>query len=118
VGQACGPTDDEAVRAPQYRSISEPKTAGSSYAIDGVMAVIETPGVLLGMSTRLASRRLHWYPANVKRWVPEILPLLTDDDPLGVDGFATHRIPLSEAAHSYDIFQNNQDNAVKILLQP
>ena len=30
--------------------------------------------------------------ANVKRWVDDILPLLTDDvDPLGVDDFATHR---------------------------
>ena len=32
--------------------------------------------------------------ANVWRWVPEILPLLTDDDPLGVDDFATHHLPL------------------------
>jgi len=33
----------------------------------------------------------------VKRWVDAILPLLTDEDPLGVDCFATHRLPLSEA---------------------
>ena len=25
--------------------------------------------------------------ANVKRWVPDIMPFLTDDDPLGVDEF-------------------------------
>jgi threonine dehydrogenase-like Zn-dependent dehydrogenase len=56
--------------------------------------------------------------ANVKRWVPEILPLLTDDDPLGVDTFATHRLPLEEAPHAYDIFQNKKDGAVKIVLQP
>ncbi len=35
--------------------------------------------------------------ANVKRWIPDIMPLLTDDDPLGVDTFATHRLPLSDA---------------------
>ena len=35
--------------------------------------------------------------ANVKRWVDDILPLLTDDDPLGVDDFATHHLPLEEA---------------------
>jgi len=57
--------------------------------------------------------------ANVKRWVPEILPLLTgDDDPLGVDGFATHRLPLAEAAHGYEIFQKKQDGAIKVLLTP
>ncbi len=33
--------------------------------------------------------------ANVKRWTEDILPLLSgDDDPLGVDDFATHHLPL------------------------
>ena len=36
--------------------------------------------------------------ANVRRWVDDILPLLDDDDPLGVDSFATHHLPLDEAA--------------------
>ena len=36
--------------------------------------------------------------ANVKRWIDDILPLVTDDaDPLGVDDLATHRLPLDEA---------------------
>jgi len=35
--------------------------------------------------------------ANVKRWVPELLPLLTDEDPLGVDDLATHEGPLEQA---------------------
>ena len=56
--------------------------------------------------------------ANVWRWVPDILPLLTDADPLGVDDFATHRLPLSEAPHAYEIFQKKHDGAVKILLKP
>jgi threonine dehydrogenase-like Zn-dependent dehydrogenase len=29
--------------------------------------------------------------ANVKRWVPDITLLLTDEDPLGVEQFATQR---------------------------
>ncbi len=56
--------------------------------------------------------------ANVKRWVEEIMPLLTDGDPLGVDGFATHHLPLAEAPRGYEIFQKKQDGAVKVLLQP
>lgn len=57
--------------------------------------------------------------ANIKHSVPDILPLLTGDgDPLGVDGFATRCLPLSEAAHAYEIFQNKQDGAVKTLLTP
>jgi hypothetical protein len=29
------------------------------------------------------------------------MPLLTDDDPLGVDTLATHVLPLDEAPHAY-----------------
>jgi threonine dehydrogenase-like Zn-dependent dehydrogenase len=44
--------------------------------------------------------------------------LLTDDDPLGVDTFATHVLLLDEAPHAYDIFQKKLDGAVKITLKP
>ncbi len=56
--------------------------------------------------------------ANVRRWVDDILPLLTDEDPLGVDDFATHRVPLDEAPAAYEMFQKKQDGAVKVLLRP
>ena len=56
--------------------------------------------------------------ANVRRWVDDILPLLNDDDPLGVDTFATHHLPLDEGPRAYETFQKKQDGAVKILLQP
>ena len=57
--------------------------------------------------------------ANVKHWVDDIMPLLTGDgDPLGVESFATHRMPLDEASHGYEIFQKKQDGAIKILLVP
>ncbi|WP_305091586.1 zinc-dependent alcohol dehydrogenase [Prescottella sp. R16] len=62
--------------------------------------------------------RLRMGQANVKRWAGEILPLLTDDDPLGVDTFATHRLPLADAPHAYEMFQKKQDGAVKILFEP
>jgi threonine dehydrogenase-like Zn-dependent dehydrogenase len=56
--------------------------------------------------------------ANVRRWLDEILPLLGDDDPLGVDDFATHRVPLAEAPQAYEAFQSKSDGTVKVLLQP
>ncbi|HWO15571.1 MAG TPA: hypothetical protein VNM89_02535 [Solirubrobacterales bacterium] len=46
------------------------------------------------------------------------MPLLSDEDPLGVDGFATHTMPLGEAPRSYEMFQEKQDGAVKVLLKP
>ncbi|MEU9297443.1 alcohol dehydrogenase catalytic domain-containing protein [Streptomyces sp. NPDC048266] len=62
--------------------------------------------------------RLHMGQANVLRWVDDLLPLLTDDDPLGVDDFATHRLPLAQAPDAYDMFQAKRDGAVKILFTP
>lgn len=56
--------------------------------------------------------------ANVKRWVDDILPLLNEDDPLDVDTFATHRLPLEDAPQAYADFQAKRDGAVKIQLKP
>jgi threonine dehydrogenase-like Zn-dependent dehydrogenase len=57
--------------------------------------------------------------ANVKHWTDDIMPLLADGgDPLGVEDLATHRLPLDEAPHGYEIFQKKQDGAIKVLLEP
>ena len=49
----------------------------------------------------------------------DILPLLTDTaDPLGVDTFVTHHLPLAEAPHGYEMFQNKRDGAIKVVLRP
>jgi threonine dehydrogenase-like Zn-dependent dehydrogenase len=56
--------------------------------------------------------------ANVKRWIPDIMPVLTEDESLGVDEFATHRLPLAEAAAAYGTFQRKADGAVEIMLKP
>ena len=56
--------------------------------------------------------------AHVRRWVDLILPLLVDDDPLGTEDLATHRLPLEQAPHGYEIFQKKQDGAIKVLLNP
>ena len=57
--------------------------------------------------------------AHVKRWIPDLLPLVTDDaDPLGVEDLATHALPLDEAAHGYDIFQRKAEGAIKVVLKP
>jgi threonine dehydrogenase-like Zn-dependent dehydrogenase len=56
--------------------------------------------------------------ANVMRWVDDLLPLLVDDDPLGVDDFATHRLLLEQAPEAYADFQAKRDGTVKVLLRP
>jgi threonine dehydrogenase-like Zn-dependent dehydrogenase len=56
--------------------------------------------------------------ANVKKWVPQILPLLTDEDPLGVHDLTTHRLPLEQAPHGYEVFRDKKDGAIKVILEP
>jgi len=56
--------------------------------------------------------------ANVKRWVDDIVPLLVDGDPLGVDDLVTHRLPLDDAPRAYEMFQKKDDGCVKVVLQP
>jgi threonine dehydrogenase-like Zn-dependent dehydrogenase len=57
--------------------------------------------------------------AHVKRWVDDIMPLLTsDEDPLGVEDLATHKLPLDQAPHAYEIFQKKEDGAIKCVLKP
>lgn len=56
--------------------------------------------------------------ANVKPRVDTLMGWLTDDDPLGVDTFATHELSLEQAPHAYKIFQEKRDGAVKITLKP
>ncbi|MFD9560688.1 alcohol dehydrogenase catalytic domain-containing protein [Streptomyces sp. NPDC059994] len=55
---------------------------------------------------------------NVHRWSDDIMSFLADDDPLGLDDFATHHLPLEQAPHAYDIFDRGADGAVKILMRP
>jgi threonine dehydrogenase-like Zn-dependent dehydrogenase len=55
---------------------------------------------------------------NVRRWVDDLLPLLSYEDPLGVDDFATHRLPLEAAPEAYSNFQEKRDGTVKVLFHP
>jgi threonine dehydrogenase-like Zn-dependent dehydrogenase len=89
---------------------------GGTISLSGVYGGMSDPMPMMTLFDKQIQLRMG--QANVKRWVPEILPLLTDQDPLGVDNFATHRLPLTEAPHAYEIFQKKTDGAIKIILKP
>jgi threonine dehydrogenase-like Zn-dependent dehydrogenase len=46
------------------------------------------------------------------------MPLLLDGDPLGVEGFASHHLPLEQRPEAYEKVQKKEDGFVKVLLQP
>lgn len=89
---------------------------GGTVSVIGVYAGGADPMPMATMFDKQIQLRMG--QANVKKWVPDIMPLLVDEDPLGVDGFATHRLPLADAAEAYKIFQKKQDGAIKIVLHP
>jgi len=90
---------------------------GGTISIVGVYGGMTDPLPMMTMFDKQIQVRMG--QANVRRWVDDILPLLCgDDDPLGVDDFATHRLPLADVSHAYEMFQKKQDGSVKILLRP
>jgi threonine dehydrogenase-like Zn-dependent dehydrogenase len=89
---------------------------GGTISLSGVYGGMTDPLPMMTLFDKQIQLRMG--QANVKRWVDDIMPLLGDDDPLGVDTFATHRLPLDQAPEAYEMFQKKQDGAVKILFQP
>jgi threonine dehydrogenase-like Zn-dependent dehydrogenase len=89
---------------------------GGTVSIVGVYGGAADPMPMLQMFDKQIQLRMG--QANVRRWVDDILPLFTDDDPLGVDDFASHRMRLDDAPHGYEIFQHKKDGACKIVLTP
>jgi threonine dehydrogenase-like Zn-dependent dehydrogenase len=90
---------------------------GGTISLSGVYGGAVSPMPLIQMFDKQINMRMG--QANVKRWIDDLLPLVTgDSDPLGVEDFATHHVPLDEAPHAYEIFQKKEDGAFKILLKP
>ncbi|WP_354698060.1 putative zinc-binding alcohol dehydrogenase [Paraconexibacter sp. AEG42_29] len=90
---------------------------GGTVSISGVYGGTADPLNMLQIFDKQLTLKMG--QANVKRWVDDILPLLTgEDDPLGVDSFATHHVPLSEAPAAYKTFQEKEDGAFKVVFKP
>ena len=90
---------------------------GGTVSIIGVYGGQTDPLPMMDLFDKGISIRMG--QAHVKRWVPDIMPLVTgDDDPLGTEDLMTHSMPLAEAPTGYEIFQKKQDNAIKVVLKP
>jgi threonine dehydrogenase-like Zn-dependent dehydrogenase len=89
---------------------------GGTVSVIGVYGGLADPLPMLEMFDKQVEVRMG--QANVRTWVDDIMPLLTDEDPLGVEHFATHHVPLSDAPQAYQNFQKKVDGMVKVLLKP
>jgi len=89
---------------------------GGTVSLSGVYGGAADPIPMMNVFDKQLQLRMG--QSNVKRWAPEIMPLLLDGDPLGCDDFATDRVPLEDAPKMYDAFSNKRDGVVKVLLKP
>jgi len=89
---------------------------GGTISLSGVYGGMVDPMPMMTLFDKQIQLRMG--QANVRSWIDDIMPLLLDGDPLGVDGFATNRVPLDDAPEAYEKFQKKQDGIVKVLLQP
>jgi threonine dehydrogenase-like Zn-dependent dehydrogenase len=89
---------------------------GGTVSIVGVYGGMTDPLPMMTLFDKQIQIRMG--QANVRRWVDDILPLLDDGDPLGVESFATHHLPLADAPAAYEMFQKKHDGAIKVVFKP
>jgi threonine dehydrogenase-like Zn-dependent dehydrogenase len=90
---------------------------GGTISLSGVYGGMADPLPMMDLFDKQIQLRMG--QANVRRWIPDIMPLVEGDgDPLGVEDLATHHLPLEDAPRAYEMFQKKQDGAIKVLLHP
>jgi threonine dehydrogenase-like Zn-dependent dehydrogenase len=90
---------------------------GGTVSLSGVYGGMADPMPMMSLFDKQIQLRMG--QANVRNWIDDLMPLVCDDaDPLAVEDLATHKVPLDEAPHAYEVFQKKQDGAVKVLLRP
>ena len=90
---------------------------GGTVSLSGVYGGEADPLPMMEMFDRGVQLRMG--QAHVKRWIDDILPLVSDSsDPLGVLDLTTHRVPLDQAPQAYEVFQKKQDDCIKVVLAP
>lgn len=90
---------------------------GGTVSVSGVYGGEMDPMPMMEMFDRGIQLRMG--QCHVRRWTDDIIAVLEkDEDVLGVESLATHRLPLDEAPLGYDVFQFKADGCVKVVLQP
>lgn len=90
---------------------------GGTISLSGVYGGAADPMPMLDLFDKQVTLRMG--QANVRRWIPSLLPLVEDpSDPLGVESFATHHLPLDQASEAYATFQQKGDGMQKVLFRP
>jgi threonine dehydrogenase-like Zn-dependent dehydrogenase len=89
---------------------------GGTVSISGVYGGAKDPMPMFQLFDKQVQIRMG--QANVRAWTDELLGMLTENDVFGVESFATHHLPLTDAASAYEHFQKKEEGMVKVVFQP
>ena len=86
-------------------------------SLSGVYGGAVDPMPLMTMFDKQIALRMG--QCNVRTWTDELTSLVMEDgDVLGLEGFATHVLPLEDAPEAYAMFQQKRDGCIKVMLKP
>jgi threonine dehydrogenase-like Zn-dependent dehydrogenase len=89
---------------------------GGTISVVGVYGGMADPLPMMTLFDKQIQLRMG--QANVRRWVDDLLPLVLTGDPLGLEAFASHHLPLDDAPQAYERFQDKEDGYFKVVFRP
>lgn len=90
---------------------------GSTVSLSGVYGGTAAPIPMLTIFDKQLT--ITTGQCNVRNWDQDLIPYVEDAaDPLGVTDLVTHRMPLDQAPEAYHMFQQKEDNCIKVVLEP
>ena len=90
---------------------------GGTVSVSGVYGGAASPMPLMDIFDKGLTMR-HGQ-CHVRAWTDGLLELAElSNDPLELQGFATHHAPLEDAAEKYAVFQEKRDGCIKVILEP
>jgi threonine dehydrogenase-like Zn-dependent dehydrogenase len=89
---------------------------GGTVSIIGVYSGMVDPMPMMVLFDKQV--RVHMGQVNVRRWLDDLLPLVEEGDPLGLEAFASDHLPLESAPGAYGRFQRKEGGTFKVLFDP
>ncbi len=90
---------------------------GGTVSISGVYGGTADPIPMMDLFDKGLTLRMG--QCHVKRWTDQLFEIASrDEDELGLETLATHRVGLEEAPEMYSVFQKKQDECLKVVLIP
>jgi threonine dehydrogenase-like Zn-dependent dehydrogenase len=90
---------------------------GGTVSIMGVYGGAADPMPMMALFDKGLTLRMG--QCHVKRWTDELYDITSqEEDVLGLESLATHRVSLDEAPEMYSVFQKKQDQCLKVVLTP